>query len=117
MNTLRAFCEQSGDCGNNAANSYIIHSMDTADELVEKNYVGLLVSVHGEKTKANMASNSATTFAVSPGTETTIQVSTTIRERLPPPYTNCTFQRWLDDGETIDYAIDTCINLCFQQQV
>lgn len=55
-------------------------------------------------------------FTVGPGSEATAKVTLTKRRRLPEPYSSCTDEQTLDEGDE-RYSYETCIEACLQQQV
>ena len=103
----------------NRAERYLSFAMSNQsdDYVMTNSFPGIRVAVVPRGAKANMDFSTATNVPVSPGTDTNIQVSTTIRQRLSDPYTDCTDQQYLDGQHTIRYSTDACISLCLQQQV
>jgi hypothetical protein len=75
---------------------------------------GIRVSVHDAGTAPDMKGG----VSVGPGVETTISLTATVRQRLPPPYEGwCTNQQYIDDSQELKYNADTCDDVCNQKKV
>ena len=71
---------------------------------------GIKVAVHPPGVAADMSLANS----ISPGSATSIKVSTTQRIRLPAPYGKCVERKWIDVDER--YTSDRCFGLCQQQR-
>ena len=74
---------------------------------------GARIAVHSRDVKPSMKLETT----VSPGMATAMFVSSTKRQRLPPPYGNCVGKTYLDTEQQIRYSIPACISLCGQREV
>jgi len=79
---------------------------------------GARVAVHAPTTLPFMKRG----ITVSPGVETTIEVTEVRRVRLPQPWGTCTAEQYLvapaeDDQEGVRYTSESCLEICKQQQV
>lgn len=74
---------------------------------------GVRVKVNSPGVRPNMKEG----ISVGPGTETTIRLSQTTRQRVQHPYGNCTVQQHADimDNRSVTYTIDDCYSVCLQQ--
>ena len=76
----------------------------------------LRVGVHARDRMADMSAAKA--VSVSQGSKATIHVSSKTRQRLSTPFTNCTYQQYLEDeDDMIKYTVDMCTSFCFQHEV
>jgi hypothetical protein len=73
---------------------------------------GARVVVHESQTAADTKLG----LSVGPGSETTVKVKVTNRQRLSVPYANCTEQQTLGDSDE-QYSFEACIEICLQEQV
>jgi hypothetical protein len=96
-------------------NDFSQSTIDTAwPNLGQSMAIGIRVSVHGEGMEPDMKSG----VSIGPGAETTLMLTSTKRVRLPPPFqSQCTTQEYADSSKTLKYSVDTCIDLCVQDQV
>ena len=79
---------------------------------------GARVAVHAPSTLPFMRRG----VTVSPGVETTIEVTDVRRVRLSQPWGTCTAQQYLvtpeqGDGEGVRYTSESCFEICKQEQV
>lgn len=79
---------------------------------------GARVAVHSPSTLPFMKRG----VTVSPGVETTIEVTGVRRVRLSQPWGTCTGQQYLvkpghDDREGVRYTSESCFEICKQEQV
>ena len=57
-------------------------------------------------------------MSIGPSTETSLQLTQTVRTRLGQPYTNCTdHQHVMGDNTSDVYTQRYCVNICIQQKV
>lgn len=76
--------------------------------------VGIRVSVHGAGTIPDMK----TGISIGPGVETTLMLKSTKRVRLPPPFqSQCTTEEFVGNSQNIAYTVDSCVDVCVQEQV
>ena len=108
------------ECFDNLADTYLSYAISNQnydDVNTSRSLPGLTIAVCSQGSVASMHFSSANTLPVSPGTDTNIRVSATIRQRLPVPFTDCTDQHYLDEDQSIRYSVEACISLCYQKQV
>ena len=78
---------------------------------------GARVAVHAPTTLPFMKRG----ITVSPGVETTIEVTEVRRVRLPQPWGSCTAQQYLvkpeQDDRGVRYTSESCSEICKQDQV
>jgi len=79
---------------------------------------GARVAVHAPTTLPYMKRG----ITVSPGVETTIEVTQVHRKRLSQPWGTCTAEQYLvtpeqADGEGVRYTSESCSEICKQDQV
>jgi len=75
---------------------------------------GVRLAVHGQGTAPDMTS----AISAGPGTETTVSVSPTQRQRLQQPYHGCRpSNQPPTDGSSDTYTAEECTDICLQKQV
>jgi hypothetical protein len=89
--------------------------IDTAwPNLGQSMAIGIRVSIHGAGTVPDMK----TGVSVGPGAETTLMLTSTKRARLPPPFQGqCTTEEYVGNSQNLKYTVDSCFDVCAQEQV
>ena len=74
---------------------------------------GVRILVH----EANTAPYMTGGMSVSPGTESTVLVKQTTRQRQPAPYSNCTDGTGWLENQGYAYSVQYCVDTCIQEKI
>ena len=98
---------------------YLNNFPDITDDLFEfdlskSNAFGVRFIIHTPGTEPQIEDG----LNIGPGTETTLRIVPTRRERLDKPYSQqgCTSQKYIDGSQDL-YTMDGCVNVCIQQHI